>query len=138
MAVQKAFAVVETYPASADLSSNQYYFVERSTGQLAACNAAGDVATMGVLQDKPTAQGRPGEIVRMGFTKVVASAAITAGDKITTTNAGKAVTVDPTGAGGDAGYAVLGEALETATADGQIISAVINCINPPCAANTYS
>ena len=127
----------EGIEASADLSSYQYYFVELSTGQLAVCNAAGDQA-VGVLTDKPDAQGKIGQVARFGGVKVVAGEAISVGDKITTGADGKAEVVDPTGAGGDAGYAVLGEARSAATADGQIISAIINCINPPCAANQYA
>ena len=50
---------VYTLPASADLSTKQFLFVEVTTGELTVCNAAGDFAC-GVLQDKPDAAGKPG------------------------------------------------------------------------------
>lgn len=137
MATRHEFQVVEGIAASADLSAKQYYFVELSTGQIAVCNAEGDSA-VGVLADKPEAAGRIGQVVRLGGVMVVAGAAVSVGDKIKCDSSGRAITVDPTGAGGDAGHAVLGEARSAATAAGQVISALINCINPPVAANTYT
>ena len=137
MAATYSFRLTEAMPASADLSAKQYYFVELSTGKLAVCNAAGDFA-LGVLQDTPDAADKYGEVTVFGGTQVVAGAAVDVGEYITTDANGKAIPVDPVGSGGDAGNAVLGIARSAATADGQRINAVINCINPASAANTYS
>lgn len=115
-------------PASADLSSYQYYFCEITTGALTVCNAAGDFA-VGVLQNKPTAAGREADVVIFGPTKLVAGEAITAGNLITTSNAGKAMVCTPIGAV-EANSAILGRALEDASGDGAIFGAWVNCINP--------
>lgn len=116
------------WPASADLSASQYKFVELTTGELTVCNAAGDFA-VGVLVNKPTAQGQTGDVIVLGPSKVVAGAAITAGALVTTDNAGRAVTVAPTG-GGQADSAILGRAMSDASQAGDIIGVWVNCINP--------
>lgn len=130
MAVQPGpITFVISWPASADLSTKQYLFVELDgSQQLQVCNAAGDFA-FGVLQDKPSAQARVGEVVIMGPTKVVAGEAITKGSLITVDNVGRAVVCTPIGAV-EADSAILGRALETAGAAGNIIGAWVNCVNP--------
>lgn len=137
MAGTYPFRLTEGLPASADLSTKQYYFVELSTGKLAVCNAAGDFA-LGVLQDTPDAADKTGEVTFFGGTQVVAGAAVDVGEYITTDANGKAIPVDPLGSGSQDGFAVLGIARSAATADGQRINAIINCINPAAASNTYT
>lgn len=117
------------WPAAGDLSAKQYLFMEVTTGAVDAANAAGDFA-VGVLTNKPAAAGREANVVMLGPTKVVAGAAITAGALVTTTAAGKAITVSPNGGGADAGKAILGRAMVDAAADGDIIGIWVNCINP--------
>jgi hypothetical protein len=117
------------WPASGDLSSAQYKFVELTTGQLTVCNAAGDFA-LGVLTNKPAAAGRSGNVVIFGPTKVKCGGAVTAGDLVTTDNAGLAVTVNPIGGAGDVNKAILGRAMSTSSGTGEVISVWVNCINP--------
>lgn len=117
------------WEASADLSAVRFRFVELDgSQQLQQCNAAGDFA-FGVLQDKPTAAGRVGEVVLFGGTKLVAGEAITKGDLLTCDNAGRATVCTPIGAV-EANSAILGRALESAGAANDIFSGFVNCINP--------
>lgn len=121
---------VYSFPASADLSSYQYYFVELDGSyELQVCDGAGDFAH-GVLQNKPDAQGKYGEVVILGPTKLTASAAIVQGALITTTAAGKAATIDPIGGAGQVADAVLGRAMKAAAADGDVFEAWVNCVTP--------
>ena len=77
-------------PASADLSSNQYYFVELdANGRIGAVDAQGAKA-IGVLQDKPAALGRPGSVAFAGISKVVLGGDVTAGNNATSTATGTA------------------------------------------------
>lgn len=124
------FKIVHSFPASADLSDYQFYFVELDGSyELQVCNGAGDFAH-GVLQNKPDEQGKNGEIVILGPTKLVAGGAIVQGALITTTAAGKALTIDPVGGAGQVADAVLGRAMEAAAADTNIFGAWVNCITP--------
>lgn len=117
------------WEASADLSAVRFRFVEMDgSQQLQQCNAAGDFA-FGVLQDKPDAAGKVGEVVVFGGTKLVAGEAITKGDLLTTDNAGRAVVMTPIGAV-EADSAILGRALESAGAANDVFGALVNCINP--------
>jgi len=99
-------------PASADLSASQFCFVGINTsGQLALPSAGGDC--VGVLQDKPDAAGVHGEVGMLNASlklKVKAGGTITAGDKIQSDAAGKALLA----ATGDH---VLGTALQSAVAN---------------------
>lgn len=82
-----------TRPAASDQSANQYRFVElNSSGQVSACNAAGELA-IGILQNKPSALGQAAEVAIVGsVSKCVLGATVAAGAKVTTDNAGRAVT----------------------------------------------
>jgi len=64
-----------------------------------------------------------GDVVLRGRTRVTASAAITAGDRLAPEAAGKVKTA----ASGDI---VIGQALEAATADDDVIMAEIDCTAP--------
>lgn len=98
-------------PASADLSASQFCFMTINTsGQLALPGAGADA--LGVLQDKPNAAGRAGELALLrgsGRLKVIAAGTITALDKVKTDAAGKALTATT-------GTHVLGTALQSAVA----------------------
>lgn len=99
-------------PASGDLSASQFCFVQLSTsGQIQLPSAAGGDA-IGVLQDKPNAAGIAGEVAMLNGSlkvKVISAGTITAGDKVQSDTAGKALTA----ASGDH---VLGTALISAVA----------------------
>ncbi|NIU03771.1 MAG: DUF2190 family protein [Gammaproteobacteria bacterium] len=105
-------------PAGSDLSSNQYYLVKRSGGNLAVCSTAGE-RPLGVLQDDPSASGRAGLVRTAGLTKVEAGGTIAQDDLLTVDSSGKAVKATTTGGG----Y-VWGVANE-AGSSGEIISALI-------------
>jgi len=102
--------------AKVDLSSSQYLFVKVS-GDMEVDLAGDGENAIGVLQDKPVL-GDYGNVGVMGVSKVVASAIIAAGAKVASTAAGKAVTAVAT-------KHVLGQALEAAAADGEIISVLL-------------
>lgn len=105
-------------PASADLSSNQFYFMQiNSSGQLVAPSSA-HVDVDGVLQDKPNAQGRAGDLAVAGVTKVVAGGSVSIGDYVTNDNTGKGVTAT-------SGQKAHGRALTASTGSGQIISVLL-------------
>lgn len=95
-------------PASADLSASQFCFVNiDGNGRIALPSAGGDA--VGVLQDKPDAIDRAGQVGMLnmsGRLKVKASAGITAGAKVKTDVAGNALTAT-------SGSHVLGTCLKT-------------------------
>lgn len=116
--------------AGADLSSNQFYFVKLSAAKtVVACSAVTDVP-IGVLQNAP-ASGEAAEVCAVGMTKVSADAAISAGAVIGTSADGQAETK---ALGTDTTEHFAGQAITAASAAGDIITAVVNCINPPRAA----
>lgn len=105
-----------SFPASADMSANQYEFVDvNSSGEIAAVTAKGAKA-IGVLQDKPSVAGRVGSVGVEGITKVAVGAAVTAGVEVICDTTSRAIAKD------DERQFVLGTALETATAAGNIIA----------------
>ena len=120
------YSVKVTLVAAADLSSKQYTFVKLdSSGQAAAASGATDIP-IGVLQNAPTA-GQEAEVLVVGGTKIVAGAAIGEGALVGTSSAGKAVALV---AGTDTTKYVVGTLLTESAADGNIVTAVINCANP--------
>lgn len=83
-----------TYPASADLSADQYKFVSvNSSGEILVNVDAGakDTAVAGILQNDPDAAGRAGTVAVGGASKVIAGAGGLA--------LGALVTSDATGGG---------------------------------------
>jgi hypothetical protein len=83
-------------PAGSDLSTKQYLMMDvNSSGQLIIPTGAG-AKTVGVLQDKPAAQGRPGCLAIGGKTKVVLGGTVAAGVEVVSDAAGKAVAVSAT------------------------------------------
>lgn len=119
------YALRITLEAGEDLSSAQYKFVKISSGKAVACSAATDVP-IGVLQNDP-ASGEEAAIVVVGGTKVLSSASISAGVKIGTNNAGKA---DAKVAGTDTTEYTVGQVILGAGADGEYLTAVVNCASP--------
>lgn len=82
-----------TRPAASDQSANQYRIVELdSSGNVSACNAAGELG-IGVLQNKPSAAGQAAEVAVLGsVSKIVFGATVAANAKVTTDNVGRGVT----------------------------------------------
>lgn len=77
--------------AAADLSTHQYKFVNIDATGKAALGGAG-TRTVGVLQNKPTS-GQIGTVVVTGVSKVVAGAAVAAGDSVQSDATGRAITL---------------------------------------------
>ena len=124
------YSVKITLPAAADLSAKQYYFVKVNTsGQAALCAAATD-RPIGVLQNTPTA-GQAAEVLVVGGTKIVSSASIDEGSLIGTASTGKADAKTP---GTDTTEYGVGQVILAAGADGEVLTAVINCASPARAA----
>lgn len=111
-------------PASTDLSSYQYCGVYiNSSGQLAL--AVEGTAALGILQDKPAAQGRPALVCIGGKSKVKAGATLAPGARFSFGSASTAIAV---GSGDDWSMGVI---LETGnTASGGIYTAVIQPTGP--------
>jgi hypothetical protein len=112
------------YPASADLSTKQYYCMVLSSGQLATAGA--NVSVTGILQDKPNAAGVSGTIAVAGISKAVAGAAITQDALVTCDAAGKVVTAATTAT---TIHHIVGRALVAAAADGDVISVLLAAPN---------
>lgn len=120
------YSVKVTLVAGADLSALQYNFVKiNSSGQAVACSGATDIP-VGVLQNAPTS-GQEAEVLVVGGTKIVAGAAIGEGAQVGTGATGKAVALV---AGTDTTKYVAGTLLTESAADGNIVTAVINCATP--------
>jgi hypothetical protein len=120
------YPVKITLVAGADLSSKQYLFVKLNTsGQAVICDGATD-SPIGVLQNDP-ASGEEASVLVVGGTKLVAGAAINPGVKIGTSATAKA---DAKVAGTDTTEYTVGVVLLGSAADGDIITAVINCASP--------
>jgi hypothetical protein len=113
MAYEEALESI-TVLADGDMTSNQFKFVKATATGFALQDVAGGFC-LGVLQDKPAAAGRPGNIAKSGVTNLTAGAAIAKGAKVQSTAAGLAVTAAVSG------Y-IMGEALEAASASGDVIS----------------
>ena len=120
------YSVRATFVAGADLSTKQYTFVKlNSSGEVVAAAAATDIP-IGVLQNNPTS-GTEASVTIVGGTKIVAGAAIGEGALVGTSSTGKAVALV---AGTDTTKYVVGTLLTESGADGDIVSAVVNCANP--------
>lgn len=90
MAYEEALRTI-TCEAASDLSASQYRFVSLNSSNQIALTGAGLQAD-GVLQNKPALQGRAATVATGGTSKVVAGAAVTKGDNITSDSTGRAVT----------------------------------------------
>lgn len=117
------YSVKVTLVAAADLSAKQYHFVKLDSAGKAAVVAANTDRPIGVLQNAPLA-GQEAEVLVVGGTKLVAGEAVTEGAVISTTSTGKA---DSIAVGSATTQYILGTALTEIAADGEILTAVINC-----------
>jgi len=104
-------------PGSAEPNYGKMYSFVKITGahQVGLATAATD-AVVGVLQNKPQRLGQAATVGIRGVTNVIASAAIAAGDGVTTTATGTAVT---------SASNVLGIAITSAAGPGQVISVLL-------------
>jgi hypothetical protein len=113
--------VVLSIPAGADLSAKQYTFVKISGTGVVSTAAVTD-APIGVLLNDPK-EGETAAVAVSGVVKLKASAAITAGAPIGTTNAGLGVTLVP---GTDDTKYIVGRAITAAGAANDIITVAIS------------
>ncbi len=108
----------ESFESAADHTAKQFFIVKLdSTAKIVLAAAAGDLL-LGVLQNDPNT-GQAAQVRILGITKAVAGAAITLGDEVISDTAGKVIS---TAAAGDR---ILGQALEAAAADGDVISVLL-------------
>jgi hypothetical protein len=82
---------VYTYPANADLSTKQYFFVKPVTGGKVDLLDSATTVCIGVLQNKPSAANMAAEVALYGPCKVVVGGTVAVGDRLGTDTAGKAV-----------------------------------------------
>jgi hypothetical protein len=105
--------------AAADLSGKIYHFVRLSAANTVnQASYAADNTLVGVLLNDPKT-GEAATVQIAGIGHITAGAAITAGDPITTNGSGRAVAAS-------SGQWVMGKALESAAADGDVIAAIFN------------
>lgn len=113
--------------AFADLSLGQYHAVRvggtvdpiTGTARVIIQTQAGDDSTLGILQNKPNAQGEAAEIMSIpGITKWVAGEAINAGELVSSNASGRC-------RGALGGDVVLGHALQASSANGDLISVLL-------------
>jgi len=88
MAYEGNLQIVPGLVAGADLSSDQFKFVEVSAGGVIV-NTTQGAPVDGILQDAPTAADRPCSVARAGVSKLVAGSAIAKGDYVQSTAVGK-------------------------------------------------
>lgn len=119
-------AVKATFVSAGDLSALQFTFVKMATGGLIAAVAAATDIPVGVLQNAPTA-GQEAEVLLAGVTKLVAGGALDTDVLVGTTSAGRAVVNT---AGTSTTLYVAGRLLTAAGANGDIVTAAIDCIAP--------
>ena len=124
---QEGTAIKVTMAAGADLSADQYKFVEVSAANtVTLCNATTD-NPLGVLQNKPDAAGKAAEVLVAGISKVVTAGAMVSNGSIQigtdASGLAEAKTVVGTGR-------VVGQPLTASGGANQIITAAINCLNP--------
>lgn len=103
----------------ADYSAGQFTIMTLQTDGQALQATTNSSPLIGILQNKPAAAGRAGEIAIGGVSKCVASAAISVLAQLTATTGGKAVTTTTDH------HFTIGIALTAATADGDIIDVLI-------------
>lgn len=114
---------IMTKAAAADLSANQYQIVQdQGDGTVNVATDDTDPGIVGILQNKPAAVGRHASVGYRGPSKVMAGAAINTVNALVTTNgSGRAVVAG-------SGDMIIGNIMETAAADGDIVSVNLGTI----------
>lgn len=110
----------------------QYKFVKLSADQTVVLCAAATDRPIGVLQAPVAATGDPVDVVCVGETMVQADAALAYGYGIGTAADGQAAHYETSYAASNY-YYVAGMVVNVAggTSAGNLVTAVINCVNPP-------
>jgi len=108
----------ESFDTTANLSAHQFHIMRLSAANVVSqANSAGQIQQVGVLQNNPdgTNGNQAATVAMLGMTRIVAGSSFAAGDKITTSASGRAVGVT-------SGAYVIGQAIEAATLDGDIVT----------------
>jgi hypothetical protein len=115
---KQGIGIDESFLASANQSSSQYYFVKMSgtADYVAVVNGATNVP-LGIQQDRVAAVGRDTLVRLLGWSKVVAGESISVGDQIGSGADGKATVLVP---GTNTQNYIAGIAMGTASTDGDI------------------
>jgi hypothetical protein len=115
-------SIIQTFENGEDLSAGRYLIMKLSTGKLVKSSAATDTL-LGVLNenaiDSATSGNQLGVCVS-GIAYVKAGAAFPAGAFLITNASGKAIET------AGATDIILGQALETADADGDVVKCLVN------------
>jgi hypothetical protein len=130
--------VIDQPAAIAGVSFRTNSFGYQGSGQFLICKSNGVANTYvptaaktdrpsGIAQTKPLA-GEALQMRKLGYSKVIAGAALNPGDEFGSDTHGRAVKVNPTGTGSDLGAFVLGEVIEGVNAAGQL--ATVWCGDP--------
>lgn len=125
MGMNEKKILTETYTASEDLSSNQYYGVHLDGDRSVDLQDAATEKPAGILLNKPES-GEAAEVLVLGRCPVVVAEAISAGERIRIGADGKAYVWDP---GTDTTAYVVGTCVEGASNDGEYCQALINAIS---------
>jgi hypothetical protein len=107
-----------TLLAAADQSAKQFRFMDINTSGRAALQTSAGGRIACVSLEKPSAAGAPGTYQISGIAKVVAGAAVTAGDNVQSDTDGRAITA----ASGDH---IGGIALTTVAAAGELVQVLL-------------
>lgn len=119
MAEYEAYQV-NTWETTTDLSNALYTGIRMSAQYRCALGSnPGDANLIGVLVNKPPAIGGFCTIAWFGKCKMIAGGAVAAASFVTVNGSGRAAVAT-------SGQYVLGRALEAATADGDIITVLLN------------
>ena len=116
-----------TFEAAADLSTKQFHFVKLTAANTVGAIAADTDVPVGILQNKPSAAGRPAVVRMFGISKASADAGISVGALIGTSADGQAITRTVST---DAAKYVLGVALTACSNASEIVEVSLNCMNP--------
>lgn len=109
----------QTLAANGDYSAKRYCFARMtSTAHTFQIAGAAPDDIIGVLQDTPSAAGRPGRIRSLGTSEVLAGATFSAGAKLTSDANGKAVAAT-------SGQKFFAIALEACTNANDIVEAML-------------
>lgn len=110
--------------AGADLSTHQFKAVNLDSNGRVFLSATAGSRVLGVLQDKPDAQGKAALVAFRGITKMKAEGPISKGDFVVASTAGLAITASATA------YHRIGRALEAATVLGDLIAVQLSPLGP--------
>lgn len=109
-----------TLEAGSDLSAGQYKAVNVASDEQIDLVAVKGAKVLGILQDKPAAAGRAANVGVEGVSKVLAGAAVAAGVEVIVDATSRVIATDA------ADQYILGTALTTAAAAGDVIAVKIN------------